>query len=299
MNHNLQPKIKLNNGLLIPQLGLGVWKTSLNETRQMVKDALENDYVLIDTAKQYGNEEAVGRGIQEGLTATNRRRNSVFLTTKIFNGDQGNYDKLRTAFNEQLQKLHTNYVALLLLHWPVNDKYNESWRALQDIYADGQAKAIGVCNFNVERMMDLLDHAKVTPAVNQIEFNPLIHQPEIVDFCREKGIQLEAWSPLGNGRLLSNTTITKIAEHHHKTPAQVILRWEVQQGFIILSKTTHPQRMRENAKIFDFELSADEMEQINQLDQEKHAIWYDKFKWSGNPDGVDDYIAKPGAFQNI
>ncbi|WP_302118301.1 aldo/keto reductase [uncultured Limosilactobacillus sp.] len=296
MNQNLQSKIELNNGLLMPQLGLGVWKTSLNETRQMVKEAIENDYVLIDTAKQYGNEEAVGKGIQDGLTSTGRKRESIFLTTKIFNGDQGNYDKLRKAFSAQLQKLQTDYVDLLLLHWPVNNKYNESWRALQYIYADGEAKAIGVCNFNVERMTDLLDHAKILPAVNQIEFNPLIHQPEIVDFCHQKNIQLEAWSPLGNGRLLANDVIAKIAEHHQKTPAQVILRWEIQQNFVVLTKTTHPQRMKENADIFDFTLSPNEIEQINQLDMEKHSIWYDKFKWSGNPDGVDDYIAKPGAF---
>lgn len=145
-------------------------------------------------------------------------------------------------------------------------------------------------------MTDLLDHAKVLPAVNQIEFNPLIHQPKIVDFSHDNNIQLEAWSPLGNGRLLTNDVITKIAEHHQKTPAQVILRWEIQQNFIVLTKTTHPQRMQENADIFDFTLSPNEIEQINQLDTEKHSIWYDKFKWSGNPDGVDDYIAKPGAF---
>ncbi len=130
-----------------------------------------NDYVLIDTAKQYGNETAVGQGIQDGLAATGRKRDSIFLTTKIFNGDQGDYDKLRQAVEAQLKRLQTDYVDLLLLHWPVNDKYNESWRALEDIYADGQAKSIGVCNFNVERMTDLLDHAKIKPAINQIEFN--------------------------------------------------------------------------------------------------------------------------------
>ncbi|MCC4342309.1 MFS transporter [Limosilactobacillus reuteri] len=296
MNQNLQPKIKLNNGHLIPQLGLGVWKASLAETQQMVKEAVMNDYVLIDTAKQYGNEAAVGQGIQDGFKATGRERDSIFLTTKIFNGDQGDYDKLRQAVNEQLKKLQTNYVDLLLLHWPVNDKYNESWRALEDIYADGQAKSIGVCNFNVERMTDLLDHAKIKPAINQIEFNPLIHQPKIVKFCRENDIQLEAWSPLGNGRLLSNDVIKQIADEHQKSPAQVILRWEIQQDFVVLTKTTHPQRMQENAEIFDFTLSPDEMKQIDKLDQEKHSIWYDKFKWSGNPDGVDDYIGKPGAF---
>ena len=255
------------------------------------------DYVLIDTAKQYGNEAAVGQGIQDGLIATGRKRNSIFLTTKIFNGDQGDYDKLRQAVKAQLKRLQTDYVdLLLLLHWPVNDKYNESWRALEDIYADGQAKSIGICNFNVERRTDLLDHAKIKPAINQIEFNPLIHQPKIVKFCRENDIQLEAWSPLGNGRLLSNDVIKQIADEHQKSPAQVILRWEIQQDFIVLTKTTHPQRMQENAEIFDFTLSPDEMEQIDKLDQESHSIWYDKFKWSGNPDGVDDYIGKPGAF---
>ncbi len=269
---------------------------SLAETQQMVKEAIMNDYVLIDTAKQYGNETAVGQGIQDGLAATGRKRDSIFLTTKIFNGDQGDYDKLRQAVEAQLKRLQTDYVDLLLLHWPVNDKYNESWRALEDIYADGQAKSIGVCNFNVERMTDLLDHAKIKPAINQIEFNPLIHQPKIVKFCRENDIQLEAWSPLGNGRLLSNDVIKQIADEHQKSPVQVILRWEIQQDFVVLTKTTHPQRMQENAEIFDFTLSPDEMKQIDKLDQEKHSIWYDKFKWSGNLDGVDDYIGKPGAF---
>lgn len=296
MNKNLQPKIKLNNGHLIPQLGLGVWKTSLTETEKMVKEAIINDYVLIDTAKQYGNEAAVGQGIKDGLAATGRNRSSIFLTTKIFNGDQGDYDKLRQAVSEQLKRLQTSYVDLLLLHWPVNDKYNESWRALEDIYADGQAKSIGVCNFDVERMTDLLDHASVKPVINQIEFNPLIHQPAIVKYCRDNDIQLEAWSPLGNGRLLSNKVIKQISDDHQKTPAQIILRWEIQQNFIVLTKTTHPQRMQENADIFDFTLSSEEMDQINQLDQEKHSIWYSKFKWSGNSDGVDDYIGKPGAF---
>ncbi|MCC4339598.1 aldo/keto reductase [Limosilactobacillus reuteri] len=278
MNQNLQPKIKLNNGHLISQLGLGVWKASLAETQQMVKEAVMNDYVLIDTAKQYGNEAAVGQGIQDGLKATGRERDSIFLTTKIFNGDQGDYDKLRQAVKAQLKRLQTDYVDLLLLHWPVNDKYNESWRALEDIYKDGQAKSIGVCNFNVERMTDLLDHAKIKPAINQIEFNPLIHQPKIVKFCRENDIQLEAWSPLGNGRLLSNDVIKQIADKHQKSPAQVILRWEIQQDFVVLTKTTHPQRMQENAEIFDFTLSPDEMKQIDKLDHVVCKIKLEKIK---------------------
>ncbi|WP_076461552.1 aldo/keto reductase [Limosilactobacillus caccae] len=296
MNKNLQPQVKLNNGLLIPQLGLGVWKTPNDQTAQTVEQAIINDYCLIDTAKQYGNEAGVGEGLKRGLAAAKRQRQDIFLTTKIFNGDQGDYDKLRAAFNQQLVALGTDYVDLLLLHWPVNDKYNESWRALEDIYRDGQAKAIGVCNFNVERLQDLLDHATIKPAINQIEFSPLIHQPEIVKICQENDIKVEAWSPLGNGRLLANPLIAKLAEKYHKTPAQVILRWAIQQGIIVITKTTHANRMVENAAVFDFAISPADMEAIDQLDEEKHSIWYDKFKWSGNPDGVDDYIADPDHF---
>ena len=297
MNQNLQPKIQLNNGLLMPQVGLGVWKTPLDVTRKMVSDALANGYVLLDTAKQYGNESAVGQGMQDTFNSTGRTRQSIFLTTKIYNGDQGSYDRVRKGFEGQLKALQTDYVDLLLMHWPVNDLYNQTWQAMEKIYANGQAKAIGVCNFNVERMSDLLDHAKITPAINQIEFNPKIHQPAIVNFCQQHGIQMEAWSPLGNGRLLHEPIIEKIAHSHQKTPAQIELRWAIQHDLIVIPKTTHPDRMKENADIFDFELSPEECIQIDSLDTEEHAIWYDKFKWSGNPDGIDNVIADPESFR--
>lgn len=294
MNENLQPSIELNNGVKIPRLGLGVWKTPVDETATMVQTALKNGYVLLDTAKQYGNEAGVGKGIQAAIKDGQTTRNQIFLTTKIFNGDQGDYDKVRQGFEGQLKALQTDHVDLLLEHWPVNGKYNETWKAMEAILKDGQARAIGVCNFNVGRMMDLMDHADVMPAVNQIEFNPHIMQPAIVKFCRQEGIHLEAWSPLGNGKLLANETIVKIAASHDKTPAQIELRWGLQHGFIEIPKTTHEKRMQENADVFDFQLSALEMAQIDALDEEKHAIWYDKFKWSGNPDGIGDYVATPG-----
>lgn len=297
MNQNLQPKIQLNNGLLMPQVGLGVWKTPLDVTRKMVSDALANGYVLLDTAKQYGNESAVGQGMQDVFNSTGRTRQSIFLTTKIYNGDQGSYDRVRKGFEGQLKALQTDYVDLLLMHWPVNDLYNQTWQAMEKIYANGQAKAIGVCNFNVERMSDLLDHAKITPAINQIEFNPKIHQPAIVNFCQQHGIQMEAWSPLGNGRLLHEPIIEKIAHSHQKKPAQIELRWAIQHDLIVIPKTTHPDRMKENADIFDFDLSPEECIQIDSLDTEEHAIWYDKFKWSGNPDGIDNVIADPESFR--
>lgn len=292
MNENSQEMVKLSNGIMMPQIGFGVWKIPFDQTAATVKTAIKNNYRLIDTAKQYGNEAKVGQGIIDaGIN-----RDDLFLTTKIFNGDQGDYTRVRDAFAEQLKRLKTDHVDLLLLHWPVFGKYNESWRALEEIYRDGQARAIGVCNFDVEHLTDLIDHAKVRPMVNQIEFNPQIHQPDTVAFCQSNHIQLEAWSPLGNGQLLDNPTIKEIAEKHQKTTAQVELRWEIQQGFVVIPKSTHENRMQENMAVFDFELTADEMEAIAMLDEEKHSIWYDKFKWSGNPDGTDDYIAKPGTF---
>lgn len=293
---NESKSVKLNNGLTMPKVGLGVWKSANEETSQMVATAMENGYRLFDTAKQYGNEAAVGTGLLTGMDQTGLQRSDLFLTTKIFNGDQGDYDKLRQAVNGQLQRLQTDYVDLLLLHWPVFNKYIESWRALEDIYRDGQAKAIGVCNFNVEHLTNLLDHATIKPMVNQIEFNPRIHQPDTVAFCQDNDIQLEAWSPLGNGQLLNEPVIKKIADQHGKSVAQVELRWELQQGFVVIPKSTHVQRLRENMAVFDFTLTPDEMEAIAELDQEVHSIWYDKYKWSDNPNGVDDYIAKPDAF---
>ena len=292
LNENQQKLIKLNNGIEMPQIGFGVWKIPFNQTAKVVTDAIKNHYRLIDTAKQYGNEEQVGQGIKD----SGIERKQLFLTTKIFNGDQGDFDKLRNAFNEQLKKLGTDHVDLLLLHWPVFNKYIESWRALEAIYNDGQARAIGVCNFDVDHLQKLMDHANIMPMVNQIEFNPRIHQPDTVAFCQDNHIQLEAWSPLGNGQLLSSPVISKIAKEHGKTPAQVIVRWELQQGFIVIPKSIHEERMRENRDVYDFELDADEMEAIAMLDEEKHSIWYDKYKWSGNPNGRDNYIAKSGEF---
>lgn len=292
LNENQQKLIKLNNGIEMPQIGFGVWKIPFNQTAKVVTDVIKNHYRLIDTAKQYGNEEQVGQGIKD----SGIERKQLFLTTKIFNGDQGDFDKLRNAFNEQLKKLGTDHVDLLLLHWPVFNKYIESWRALEAIYNDGQARAIGVCNFDVDHLQKLMDHANIMPMVNQIEFNPRIHQPDTVAFCQDNHIQLEAWSPLGNGQLLNSPVINKIAKEHGKSPAQVIIRWELQQGFIVIPKSIHEERMRENRDVYDFELDADEMEAIAMLDEERHSIWYDKYKWSGNPNGLDDYIAKPGEF---
>ena len=293
MNENMQPKIELNNGVKIPQLGLGVWKSTIEDASKAVQAALHNGYVLIDTAKQYGNEKGVGDGIQAAMKNDGLKRDNIFLTTKIFNGDQGDYDHVRQAFEEQLKNLQTDHVDLLLEHWPVDGKYNETWRAMEAILKDGQARAIGVSNFDNGRLIDLMDHGTVVPAVNQIEFNPNIHQKAIVDFDRQQGIHVEAWSPLGSGTLLKNPVVKKIADAHHKSTAQVELRWGLQHGMIEIAKTIHEQRMKENMDIFDFELTPEEMNAIDGLNQEKHALWYHDFQWNGKPDGLGDYVATP------
>lgn len=285
----LKPSIRLNNQIMMPQLGLGVWKASNQDAKEAVRLAIKNDYVMIDTAKQYGNEAGVGNGIVRGLKETQQTRDDVFITTKVFSGDQG-YDQTLAAINGQLERLQTDHVDLLLMHWPVNDLYNETWRAMESIYRQGKALAIGVCNFDVERLTDLLRHASITPAVNQIEFNPRIHQQAVVDLCRVQGIQVEAWSPLGNGQSISNPLIGKIATAHQKTAAQIILRWETQQGLIVIPKSVHESRMIENAAIDDFDLTADEMAQISSLNTEEHSRWYDNYQWYGNPDGDPNFI---------
>lgn len=285
----LKPSIRLNNQIMMPQLGLGVWKASNQDAEEAVRLAIKNGYVMIDTAKQYGNEAGVGHGIVRGLKETQQTRDDVFITTKVFSGDQG-YDQTLAAINGQLERLQTDHVDLLLMHWPVNDLYNETWRAMESIYRQGKALTIGVCNFDVERLTDLLRHASITPAVNQIEFNPRIHQQAVVDLCRVQGIQVEAWSPLGNGQSISNPLIEKIATAHQKTAAQIILRWETQQGLIVIPKSVHESRMIENAAIDDFDLTADEMAQISSLNTEEHSRWYDNYQWYGNPDGDPNFI---------
>lgn len=290
-NNVLKPSIRLNNDVLIPQLGLGVWKATNEQAAAAVQLALKNDYVLIDTAKQYGNEAGVGGGIATSLAELKKNRDDVFITTKIFSGDQG-YDQTLAAIDGQLQRLQTDHVDLLLMHWPVNDLYNDTWRAMESIYRQGKARAIGVCNFDVERLTDLLHHATIKPAINQIEFNPRIHQSDVVDLCRVQGIRIEAWSPLGNGQLLNNDVINSIATRHQKTTAQVILRWEIQQGVIVIPKSVHENRIIENANITDFELNADEMKRIGSLNTEIHSRWYNNYQWFGNPDGDPNFIMK-------
>ncbi|WP_314175305.1 aldo/keto reductase [Streptomyces winkii] len=258
------PRIALNNGVDIPQLGFGVFQVPADETAAAVGTALEAGYRSIDTAAVYGNEEGVGRAI----AASGVPRDELFVTTKLWNDDQG-YDEALRAFDASLEKLGLDHVDLYLIHWPLpaRDRYLDSWRALEKIHADGRARAIGVSNFQPAHLTRLLENSDVVPAVNQIELHPQLQQGELRAFHAEHGIATEAWSPLAQGALLQNPAITAIAETHGKTPAQVILRWHIQIGNVVIPKSVTPERVRQNFDVFDFALSDDDVAAIGSLDE--------------------------------
>lgn len=259
----------LNNGLAIPQLGYGVWKIPDEDATLAVEQALDAGYRLIDTAKIYRNE----RGVGQAIANSNIPREDLFITTKLWNGDQG-YETTLKAFDESLEKLGLDYVDLYLIHWPTPkyDTYVDTYKAMEKIYKDGRAKAIGVCNFDIEHLERIMDECEVVPAVNQVECHPFLQQRELRAFCEEHNIQLESYSPLMNGtRVLDEAVIKDIADQYGKTPAQVILRWHLQLDLVTIPKTVTPSRMEENLNVFDFELNPADMENIAALDRnERH-----------------------------
>ncbi|NOU82060.1 aldo/keto reductase [Paenibacillus sp. LMG 31459] len=261
MMMNLKSTTKLAKGVEMPWFGLGVFKVQEGqEVVDSVKAAIKAGYRSIDTATVYGNEEGVGQAIRESGVA----RDELFITTKVWNNDQG-YDSTLAAFDLSLSKLGLDYVDLYLVHWPIRAKYKDTWRALEKLYADGKVRAIGVSNFQIDHLEDLLTEAKVKPMVNQVELHPLLSQLELREFCRAQGIQIEAWAPLAQGHLLDNEVIAEIAERHNKTLPQVILRWDLQNGIVTIPKSVKEERIIANADIFNFELSEDEISRINAL----------------------------------
>lgn len=267
---HLQDKITLNNGLQMPGMGLGVFQVENDATAEMVKNAIEVGYRSIDTAAIYGNEAGVGEGIKQALTSTNLQREDLFITSKVWN-DGLSYEETVTAYEESLEKLGLDYLDLYLIHWPGKDKYAESWKALEDLYDQGKIKAIGVCNFTVAHLKNLLSFARVKPVVNQVEFHPRLQQAELRSFCDKHEIQLEAWAPLMQGGLLEDATISKIAEKYSKSNTQVILRWDVQNGIITIPKSVRRERMMQNADIFNFQLTDEEMAIINAMNLEQRV----------------------------
>lgn len=265
MPNHLQDTVKLNNGVEMPWFGLGVWQVKDgDEVLSSVKTAVRHGYRSIDTAAAYKNEEGVGQAIREALEENGLKREELFITTKVWNADQG-YESTLSAIDASLSKLGLDYVDLYLIHWPVKGKYKETWKALEKIYQDGKAKAIGVCNFHVHHLEDLMEDAKVIPALNQIELHPYLSQKEIRDFCAKKGIAVEAWSPLAQGKVVKDETIQAIGNKYGKTAAQVVLRWDLQNHIITIPKSVHEERITGNADIFDFELSPEDMAAIDSL----------------------------------
>jgi diketogulonate reductase-like aldo/keto reductase len=258
------PFITLNNGVEIPQLGFGVFQVPDDETTAAVATALETGYRSIDTAAVYGNETGVGRALAKSEIA----REELFITTKVWNSDQG-FDSALRAFDASLAKLGLDYVDLYLIHWPTPARglYPETWRALERLLADGRIRAAGVSNFQPAHLRRLLDQGTVVPAVNQIELHPGLQQAELRGFHAQHDIATEAWSPLAQGAVLGDTAIAAVADRHGKSPAQVVLRWHLQLGNVVIPKSATPARIRENFDIFDFALTDDEMQAIAALDQ--------------------------------
>ncbi|MFT2815487.1 aldo/keto reductase [Leifsonia sp. A12D58] len=259
------PTITLNNGVEIPQIGFGVFQVGDAETTTAVAEALAAGYRSIDTATIYGNEAGTGRA----LATSGISRDELFITTKLWNSDQG-YEKTLAAFDASLATLGLDYLDLYLIHWPApaNKLFVESWRALEKLYADGRVRAIGVSNFLPEQLDELLAAATVVPAINQVELHPALQQHETAAYNRAHGIATEAWSPLAQGAMLSDETITAIAARLGRTPAQVILRWHLQQDRIIIPKSVTPSRIRENLDILDFTLTDADLTAIDALERE-------------------------------
>lgn len=258
------PTIQLNDGTSIPQLGFGVFKVEPDETERVVTDALEVGYRHIDTAKAYDNESGVGAAIaSSGLD-----RDELYVTTKLWNSDQGRISAL-DALDLSLAKLQLDYVDLYLIHWPSPRRglFVESWLALEELRESGRARSIGVSNFKPHHLQPVLDVATIVPAVNQIEFHPYFQQREVAAFNAEHGVVTESWSPLGQGQLVDEAAVTAIAKEHGKSLAQVILRWHLQLGHVVIPKSTHRDRMAENLDIFDFELNDGELATITMLDR--------------------------------
>lgn len=267
---SLQDTIKLNNEVEMPAMGLGVFQVENDTTAEIVKNAIELGYRSIDTAAIYGNEAGVGEGIKLALASTGLNREDLFITSKVWNAGL-NYEETVSAYEESLEKLGLDYLDLYLIHWPGKNKFAESWSALEDLYIEGKIRAIGVCNFNISHLQDLMKNTRVTPVINQVEFHPRLQQQSLRAFCKEHNIQLEAWAPLMQGGLLEDPTIAKIAEKYGKSNSQVILRWDIQNGVITIPKSVRKERMAQNADIFDFSLTVEEMQIINAMNLDKRV----------------------------
>ncbi|MGE7692257.1 aldo/keto reductase [Lysinibacillus sp. NPDC097214] len=258
--------VTLNNGLEMPLIGYGVFRVPEgDDLAEAVKTAIAKGYRSIDTAQVYRNEESVGRGIRSAIDEGLVTREELFVTSKVWN-DGLSYEETLAAYDSSLEKLGLDYLDLYLVHWPgIDTNYVDVYKALEKVYQDGRVRSIGVSNFHVRHLENLLKETSVVPVINQIEFHPHLTQEEVRAFCKENGIQVEAWSPLMNGSLLEESLIQQLASKYGKTPAQIVLRYDVQHGVVTIPKTMTPARMTENLTVFDFALTEEEMAQLDAL----------------------------------
>ncbi|MGG3927309.1 aldo/keto reductase [Metabacillus fastidiosus] len=267
MIKSLHDTTTLHNGVKMPWFGLGVYKVEDGqEVINSVKSAIKAGYRSIDTAAIYKNEEGVGQAVKEAGIP----REQLFITSKVWNSDQG-YESTIAAFHESLKKLDLDYLDLYLIHWPVKETYKETWKAMETLYKEGKVKAIGVSNFHVHHLEDLMEEAEIIPMVNQVEYHPRLTQKDLLSFCQNNNIQLEAWSPLARGRFFDNPILVELSQKYEKTAAQIILRWDLQTGVVTIPKSVHEHRIIENANIFDFELSDEDITKIDSLNQNERV----------------------------
>lgn len=267
----LNSKVRLNNGVEIPHLGLGVYQSPAGETTlRGVKYALNIGYRHIDTAMLYGNETDVGSAVME----SGIQREEIFVTTKVWNSDQG-YDSTLRAFEGSLRRLGLSYVDLYLIHWPVQGKVVETWRAMIKILKDGKSRAIGVSNYSIDELQETIQSSGIVPAVNQVEFHPFLYQEDILDFCKNNKIQVEAYSPLTRGRRLNHPALKRVSKKYDKTPAQVLIRWSLQHDLVVIPKSTQKDRILENSRVFDFEIEEGDMKMLNSLNENLRTVSLD------------------------
>ncbi len=266
---SVDARVTLADGTKMPVLGLGVWRAaSGKETQRAVATALDVGYRLIDTAKLYGNERDVGRAVR----ASKIPRDEIFITTKLWNTDHGSEAALR-AFEQSRRELGVDSIDLYLIHWPVPGLRQESWKALLDLKEKGLARSIGVSNYTIRHLEELLSASPIPPSVNQVEFHPFLYQADLLAFCQGHRIQLEAYSPLTRGHRLDHPVIKAVAADYRRTPAQILIRWGLQHGLVVIPKSVRPERIRENAQVFDFELSGTDMARLDALDERSHVAW--------------------------
>lgn len=266
---SIDTKVRLNNGIEMPIFGLGTFQAERGrETRKAVLDAFDAGYRLVDTAAMYGNEVDVGKAIHESGIP----REEIFVTTKLRNDDHG-YDRAVAAFEDSLEKLGLSYVDLYLIHFPVEGLRNESWRALETLQEEGKCKSIGISNYMIWHLEELLDSSSTVPVVNQVEFHPFLYQKDLLEFCHSHDIRLEAYSPLTKGHRLGDPRLVEISSRYSKSTAQILIRWALQKDVIVIPKSSRRDRIYENADVFDFEISQEDMEALDSLDENLRTSW--------------------------